>query len=372
VLMNYFGLRAIALGLAMAAVGVGALLFIFARRKPMMPPAWAMVLVLGCFAAVPAAGGFYSLLFEKLTFGNGEEAKKAFAHVVENRNGVIDVTQDGAVFSQGVYDGYFNVDPTNDVNLVVRAYALSAFCANPKHVLVIGLSSASWAQIFANHPQVEALDAVEINPGYLKLIPQYAMVKSFPENPKVHVYVDDGRRWLIAHPEARYDAIIANTTFNWRDHTTGLLSVEYLRLIREHLNPGGVYYFNSTGSLETIATALSVYPYGMRILYFVAVSDSPLAVDKVRWMEVLRGYKIDGRPVFDTANPVHLRVLEAYMALADTLNHPRRDLGFESGESLRARVQHLRIITDDNMGQEWVKEAAMNWRQQVAGQEPAR
>jgi spermidine synthase len=85
-------------------------------------------------------------------------------HVVENRNGVIGVTQDGAVFGGGVYDGYFNVDPINDSNLVVRAYALNAFCPLPKRVLVIGLATGSWAQIFANQPQLEQLDAVEINP----------------------------------------------------------------------------------------------------------------------------------------------------------------------------------------------------------------
>ena len=44
------------------------------------------------------------------------------------------------------------------------------------------------------------------------------------------IYVDDGRRWLLAHPSVRYDAIVANTTFNWRDHSTGLLSVEFLTL----------------------------------------------------------------------------------------------------------------------------------------------
>src|SRR5208282_2799953 len=122
-----------------------------------------------------------------------------------------------------------------------------------------------------------------------------AMVKSFPENPKVNLYVDDGRRWLLAHPTARFDAIIANNTFNWRDHSTGLSSVEYLRLIRQHLNPGGVYYFNTTESNETIATALSVFPYALRVINFVVVSDSPITVDKQHWMDILRLYNIDGK-----------------------------------------------------------------------------
>jgi len=70
-------------------------------------------------------------------------------------------------------------------------------------------------------------------------------VSSLLQNPKVHIYVDDGRRWLIAHPEARYDAIICNSTYFWRDHASSLISVEFFELAHKHLNPGGVFYFNT-------------------------------------------------------------------------------------------------------------------------------
>src|ERR1700687_3918189 len=306
----------------MLAVLLGSAVLIFNKTKMGMPPVWALALMAASFVAVPASSGLYSLLFERLIFGNRSEAGVPFAHVVENRNGVIGVTQDRAVFGGGVYDGYFNVDPLHDSTLVVRAYALSAYCPAPKRILVIGLASGSWAQILANHPQVETLDAVEINPGYLQLIPQYPMVQSFLQNPKVHVYVDDGRRWLVAHPQARYDAIVANTSYNWRDHSSVLLSADFLRLMRAHLNPGGIYYFNTTESDETIATALHVFPYGLRVINFVAVSDSPMAVDKDRWITILRRYSIDGRAMFDPMDPAAQIMLAGYMALAAPLKAP--------------------------------------------------
>ena len=361
VLMQHFGLLAIAMGLAFAAMLAGSAVLVFSERRASIPMVWAVGLIAAALVAVPASKGLYGLFFERLIFGTRSEARVPFLHIVENRNGVIGVTQDGAVFGGGVYDGYFNIDPVDDKNLVVRAYALSAFCPSPKRILVIGLATGSWAQIFANQPQVERLDAVEINPGYLELIPKYPMVRSFLENPKVHVYVDDGRRWLVAHREARYDAIIANNSFNWRDHSTGLLSVEYLQEIREHLNPGGVYYFNSTESDETIATALHVFPYGLRVINFAAVSDSPIVIDKDRWMAILWLYKIDGRTVFDPVNPAALRVLGAYMVLADTVNAPPRFLGMESTDSLRRRLKGRLIITDDNMGEEWRSGITIPW-----------
>jgi spermidine synthase len=360
-LMHRFGLRSVSIGLGMLAVLLGSAVLLLDKGRARMPPAWALALILASFAAVPASAGLYPLLFERLIFGNRAEARVAFAHVVENRNGVVGVTEDRAVFGGGVYDGYFNVDPIHDSNLVVRAYALSAFCPAPKRILVIGLASGSWGQILANHPQVETLDAVEINPGYLQLIPQYPMVRSFLQNPKVHVYADDGRRWLLAHPEASYDAIVTNTSYNWRDHSSVLLSADFFRLAKKHLNPGGVYYFNTTESDETIATALHVFPYGLRVINFLAVSDSPMTLDMDRWISILRRYSIDGKTMFDPLDPAAKKMLAGYMALAETLKEPPRFLGLEASDSLRMRTAKRLIITDDNMGLEWSSNFTVPW-----------
>jgi hypothetical protein len=226
---------------------------------------------------------------------------------------------------------------------------------------VIGLASGSWAQILANHPQLESMDAVEINPGYLKLMPQYGVVQSFILNPKVHIYLDDGRRWLLAHPEARYDVVVANMSFHWRDHSSVLFSVEFLELMRKHLNPGGIYYFNTTESDDTIATALRVFPYGLRVINFLAASDAPITIDKKRWLDILRRYRIDGRVIFNPANPATEKVLANYMALADSIHFPPAFMGLETSDSLRGRLGRRLIITDDNMGLEWRGGVSIPW-----------
>jgi spermidine synthase len=353
VVMQYFGLRQVSLGLCMAAVITGGIILCFYQRKFRMPPARAALTALIALAVVPAASPFYSRLFEKLIFGADPLATTPFAQVVENRNGVIAVLENGAIFGGGVYDGYFNVDPVNDVNMVVRAYALSAFHPAPRQMLMIGLSSGSWGQILANHPQVESLDIVEINPGYLDLIPQYPAVRSLLHNPRVHIYVDDGRRWLLAHPRARYDAIVTNNTFFWRDHTSDLLSADYLRIVRPHLKPSGLYYYNTTGSSDALATGLSVFPHGLRVLNFLAVSDSPLVIDKQRWMAILRQYRIDNQLVFDPARADSQATLANYMKLVDSASQPPAQYGMETSDVLRARLGQRLIITDDNMGWEW-------------------
>jgi predicted membrane-bound spermidine synthase len=361
--LQYYGLRAVCLQLAALGVAAGMLVLLLISGRASWKPLWTFTLAAAGGALILAAAGSYHLLFEKLVFGKRPESAIPFSHVVENRNGTICVTEDAAVFGEGVYDGYFNIDPGHDVNLIVRAFAVTGLHPAPKRMLMIGLASGSWGQIFANDPRVSQFDIVEINPGYVQLIRQYPMVRSLLQNRKVNLFIDDGRRWLIAHPQQRYDLIVANSTYHWRNHSTTLLSREFFQLIRPHLNPGGIYYFNTTESDETMATALTVFPYGMRILNFLAVSDSPITLDRAAWLQNLSTFRIDGRPSFNSATPEGKLLLAAYGALADTLQAPPRFLGLEGNESLHARLGRLRLITDDNMGREWTPEAVMPWRQ---------
>jgi spermidine synthase len=350
--MHHFGLKEVSEHLGIAAVIVGAFVLFWSRGTFAMPPRWASLAVIVTFVAIFGASTCYSRLFEKLIFGP-EASTWRLAHVVENRNGVIAVSTEAAVFGNGVYDGYFNVDPTHDVNLIVRAYALSLFHPLPKRLLMIGLSSGSWAQIMANHPRAESLDIVEINPGYLQLIPEYSCVASLLRNPRVHVYVDDGRRWLLAHPDAQYDVIVMNTSYYWRDHSSDLLSTDFLNIVRRHLYAGGVFFYNTTGSDDVVATGLHVFPYGLRVVNFLAVSDAPIDFSKTRWMSDLKKYRIENRLVFDPASEQSEETLRQYGALADSLDKSSDFQSLETSRSLNARAGKRLIISDENMGWEW-------------------
>jgi SAM-dependent methyltransferase len=178
-------------------------------------------------------------------------------------------------------------------------------------------------------------------------------VASLLQNPRAHIYVDDGRRWLRAHPSEKYDAILMNTSFYWRDHSSVLLSADFLELVRRHLNKGGVFYYNTTGSEDVINTGLHVFPYGLRVYNALAVSDSPIILDEDRWMQKLRQYKIDGRPVFDPLEPRSAQTLADYAALVRNVDTSTKTESIETSKSMNPRLANRMIITDDNMGLEW-------------------
>lgn len=307
---------------------------------------------------VKATPAVYDRIWERLLYKwKFDEQNTRFLDVVETKSGVITVTQEGVVYGGGAYDGKVSTSIRWDKNGILRAYGLGAMHPAPKKVLMIGLATGAWAQVVANLPQVEKLTVVEINPGYLELIAKYPEVKSLLSNPKVDITIDDGRRWLNRHPDEKFDAVVMNTTWNWRGHSTNLLSVEFLELVRTRLAPGGILYFNTTSSDDVKKTAVTVFPHALRVWNCIAVSDSPFGFDKERWRTTLTTMKLDGQPVIEIKDEDDQRFLDETIAYADTIGAPPNDEGLEGRESVltRANAAGALVITDDNMVPEWRK-----------------
>lgn len=314
----------------------------------------------GALAAVIAAAALgiglgpwlFRGVYERLLFRTW--SAEPLAHVLENRHGVIVVAKDGRIFGGGAYDGAFNTSLLrHDANLVERALAIAAIHPAPREVLMIGLSSGSWAQVIAHLPGVERLTIIEINPGYLDLIPRYPEVASLVSNPKVTFVVDDGRRWILRNPDRKFDAVIMNTTFHWRGYITNLLSREFMEMVRDRLRPGGVFYFNTTWSDDVQRTAALTFPYALRVINFIAVSDSPLAFDEARWKSTLTSAASDGRLLLDPNDPRYEPVLRHLLALGRTYSEQER-YALETRESVLRRTEGAGIVTDDNMRPEFL------------------
>jgi spermidine synthase len=345
-LTNYLTLVQIALALGFAGT-VCALILIARlnaeRAERRRRAAYAVgVLAIGLMVVPPMSDRVLENLFFK---GNADHA---FAHVIENRSGIITVDTDGTVFGNGMYDGRFNTALRDDRNGIIRPYALSLFHAAPHDVLMIGLSSGSWAQVIASNPAVNSLTVVEINQGYLALIAQQPEVASVLRNPKVTIITDDGRRWLSHHPEKRFDAIVSNTTWNFRANVTNLLSAEFLDLVRRHLNPRGIAFYNTTDSDRVQRTACLVFPYGARFTNHMVVSDSEIDWNFSRWRQTLESYVIDGQKQFDPQK-VDDRALLDSVTSAD---QGARNM-IEGCPEVLARTAGRTPVTDDNMGTEW-------------------
>src|SRR5215467_3194284 len=264
VLMDHMGLVAIATALVLASVLYTLVFIVFLVAPPRVKLRRAALAATMGLAAVIVGPRVSEHVLESLQW-KGMPPDGAFAKVLENRSGIIAVTDNGIVYGHGMYDGRFNTDLKKDTNGIVRPYSLSLFHPAPRDVLMIGLSSGSWAQVLANNPDVASLTVIEINPGYLALIEKEPEVASVLTNPKVKIITDDGRRWLRANPARHFDAIVSNTTWHFRASVTNLLSVEFLDLIRNHLKSGGIFFYNTTDSERVQRTACLAFAHGARV-----------------------------------------------------------------------------------------------------------
>ncbi|MCO4763769.1 MAG: hypothetical protein KC502_19810 [Myxococcales bacterium] len=297
-LLDVLGVRDASIVLTTVGLITGTLLLLASQPTTAQRNRWVATAVVLCVAVTAGGAPLYEGVWERLQFRKKYKGE-TFTHVIENKSGVITVRGGGHIYGGGVYDGVFSTSLVHDKNMIIRAYGLAAYHPAPKEVLMIGLSSGSWAQVVANIPGVEKLTVIEINPGYLEIIPKYPEVASLMTNPKVDIVIDDGRRWLQAHPERKFDAIVMNSSWHWRGHITNLLGREFHEIVRTRLNKNGTFQYNTTDSPNIKRTGCEVFPHGFRLVNNLVLSNDPVAMNPERWRKALLAMKIDGKPVFN-------------------------------------------------------------------------
>ena len=341
VLLDSYSLQQNMLFLCLVTLCLSAFVWISSRLSLTFKTFIVLSIALAITGTVVAYHSVYSHLLENLHF---KDRNKDYKYLIQNRNGIIAVESGNPdiIYGGGVYDGKFNTDPVHDTNIISRAYMVAALHPDPAEVLDIGLSSGSWARVIANNPAVKKLVIVEINPGYLGIIKKYPEISSVLDDPKVAVHIDDGRRWLNRNTTEKFDIIVMNTTMNWRDGATNLLSDEFLRLCKSHLKTGGVLYYNATFSEDVPFTASHIFKYVTLFSTFVAASDSPF--------EMTGEMKLRNLLSFVSAYG-HTRVKDK-VAFKNTLESLAQNSLSDRAAEILAK-KGLWHITDDNMATEF-------------------
>lgn len=208
-----------------------------------------------------------------------------FTFVAESKSGITAVNHESGVlvvYGGGVYDGAINTHLNPDTNEIARLYRLLGLHDAPSRVLEIGLSSGSWARVLTQDERVHKLVSVEINPAYRRLVAAFPEVAPVLSDPKFDLHIDDGRRWLMANRDQRFDLIVSNTSYHWRAGATVITSKEFMALAKNALSPKGILLINTTGSPNIVTTALAVFPHVAMIRGLVVASLSPFDTDPER------------------------------------------------------------------------------------------
>ncbi len=132
-----------------------------------------------------------------------------------------------------------------------------------------------------------------------------------------------------------------NTSFHGRSNITNLLSQEFLQIMKSHLKPGGVVYYNTTYSEDVIYTAAYVYRYILQYQNFIAASDVPFDMSRQEIRNNLRKFS-KGPMAAMQKSKIHKPVFGNLVAT---------DL-VDISKDYRSRPGLIKI-TDDNMATEF-------------------
>ncbi len=133
---------------------------------------------------------------------------------------------------------------------------------DPRSALVIGLGGGATAGAVSVHGA--SVDVVELAAPVVRAARLFATINyGVLDRPNVRIRVDDGRNYLMLTGK-RYDVVTADVIHPIYAGSGNLYSVEYFRLIRNVLNPGGMVLQWTAGTdaeYKIIArTFLSVFP----------------------------------------------------------------------------------------------------------------
>jgi len=143
-------------------------------------------------------------------------------------------------------------------------YALLEHAAPTRVLLIGGGVNGSVAEAL-KHPTIASLDYVELDPALIAMARQFfpAQTAVFDSDPRVHLHLVDGRRFLAGTVE-KFDVIIVDVPDPQTAQLNRFYTVEFFRLARAHLEPGGLLAIELRSSEETISPDLAEFLRSIR------------------------------------------------------------------------------------------------------------
>ena len=208
--------------------------------------------------------------------------------------------------------------------------------------LIVGLGAGT--AITGLPPTVEEADVIELEPKVLEANRRISSRRKYQplDDPRATIYINDARS-ALALTAKKYDMIVSQPSHPWSAGASHLYTREYMEMVSDHLNAGGVFlqWINSQFVDEALlkslcATILDVYPnvriyqWSPQVLFFLA-SHEPMDVER-QMME-------SGRPLRDAPLfYMELGVVAVEDAVAALMMDEVRVRAFAAGS---------RVITDD-------------------------
>jgi spermidine synthase len=104
------------------------------------------------------------------------------------------------------------------------------------------------------------------------------------------VVIDDGRRFLLRNPE-KYDVILLDALKTTSAYSSNLYSQNFLKIVRDHLKPKGVFLMWSDEHRISLMTLLSSFEYIRAYGVFRLAPQDPFKLNKERHKALVLSFR---------------------------------------------------------------------------------
>ena len=168
--------------------------------------------------------------------------------------------------------------------------------ANPQSALVIGFGVGNTTHAATLHPSIQRVEVADLSRGILAHADYFTEVNQrVLADPRVTVYVNDGRQHLQMQPPSSYDLVTLEPPPIAYAGVAALYSREFYELVRGRLKAGGyvsqwlpAYQVPSRTTLAMIRAFIDVFPQAVLIsgaeadLLLLGVNASRIEIDPAR------------------------------------------------------------------------------------------
>jgi spermidine synthase len=211
--------------------------------------------------------------------------------------------------------------------------------SHPARALVIGFGVGNSAHAATLHPSIERVDVAETSSHVLAHEAYFRDAnQNVLSNPKVSVYLNDGRQHLQMMPAGTYDLVTLEPPPIAHAGVGSLYSREFYTLVRSRLKPGGyvsqwlpAYQVPADASLAMVRAFIDVFPQAVLLsgtqaeLLLVGTTGPRIEIDPERLARALAAapeVRMDLRRL-DLATP--REIVGMFVGSPDTLRRATRE-----------------------------------------------
>jgi len=262
---------------------------------------------------LPGRGQFYTRLYQSAT-----DRQSVVIH--ESGDGILaitfrgDKTDPADLWIAGIKNSFFPSDGEYE-----RSAMTCASVAHPKRILVIGLGGANTVNFITSLPDVKEVVIVELMQELGSFLNEYVPVaQSALNHSSVQYIVDDGRRYLYANPDEKFDMIFIDPLWSFTAGHNNLYSQEAMRLYQSHLSENGVFCAWVNESHFIPKTVATIFPYSDSFGNYLVNSNQPIEYDA--------GYMLQAYDHYLETQSVHLESSAVDVMNPDSiLKHSKRN-----------------------------------------------